>query len=118
MISSRSLYTSLAIRGKDIEHRHWELIRSDWYKGFFSRQHKKISKEDIKEYAGNIPEEKPEYDTTKFAWMKNDFPQFISKYISHSWGFDLLYAGTGLAWFIMFIVSSVKYLKAAEGCCT
>ena len=37
----------------------------------------------------------------------------ICKHISHSWGFDLLYAGTGLAWLIMSIVSSVKFLKAA-----
>ena len=114
-LRSRSLYTSLAIRGKDIEHRHWGLRDSDWYKGFFSRQHKKKPDEDEKEYAGVVPK-KPKFDSTKFAWMGEgkEFSESTCKYISHGWGLDLLYAGTGLAWFILFIISSIKYLKEAE----
>jgi len=112
-LRSRSLYTTLAHRGKDIEHRHWKLTDADWYKGFFSRQHKEEPTEDEKAYAGTVPE-KPGFDRVGIAWMMGKkLPESICKYISHSWGFDLLYAGTGLAWFIVFIVSSVKFLKAA-----
>ena len=112
-LRSRGLYESLAIRGKDIEHRYWKVTGPDWYKGFFSRQHKEKPKEDEEGYAGEVPEEEPEFDRMKIAWMKNKLPQSICEYISHSWGLDLLYAGTGLAWFVMFIVSGVKLLKAA-----
>jgi len=110
-LRSRGLYTSLAMRGKDIEHRHWKLTGPDWYKGFFSRQHKEEPTNDEVTYAGTVPK-KPGFDRMKIAWMQNKLPESICKYISHSWGFDLLYAGTGLAWFIMFIVSSVEFLKA------
>jgi hypothetical protein len=114
-LRSRGLYTSLAMRGKDIEHRHWNLTGPDWYEGFFSRQHKEKPAQNEIEYAGNVSE-KPEYDRMKIAWMQNKLPESICKYISHSWGFDLLYAGTGLFWFIMFIVSFVKFLLATKGC--
>ena len=108
-LRSRALYTTLAKRGKDIEHRHWKLTGPDWYKGFFSRQHKKEPETGENGYAGEVPE-KPEFDTTKFAWMKNEFSQSFSKYISHGWGLDLLYAGTGLGWLVIFVVLIIKFL--------
>lgn len=112
-LRSRSLYTTLARRGKDIEHRHWKLTGPDWYKGFFSRQHKEKPTADENGYAGTVPE-KPGFDRVRIAWMENELPESICKYISHSWGFDLLYPGTGLVWFVMFIVSSVKLWKTAS----
>ena len=112
-LRSRCLYTNLAHRGIDIEHRYWRITGPDWYKGFFSRQYKEEPNKDEEEYAGDVPKEKPKRDCPKLAWSEKELPQSISRYISHSWGFDLLYSGTGLAWFIMFIVSSVKFLKAA-----
>jgi len=109
-LRSRILYTTCALRGRDIEHRYWELTGSDWYKGFFGRQYKNKPEEDEKEYAGKVPEH-PGYDTVRIAWMRNKLPVSICKYISHSWGFDLLYPGTGLAWFIIFILSVVKHFR-------
>jgi|GEM_PF-1215793 len=111
-LRSRMLYTTVALRGRDIEHRHWEITDSDWYKGLFSRQYKIKPAEDELPYAGNVPDN-PGYDIVSIAWMMGKkLPGSICKYISHSWGFDLLYPGTGLAWFIIFIITSVKYLKA------
>ncbi len=107
-LRSRSLYTSMAMRGKDIEHRHWNLTGPDWYKGFFSRQHKAEPTEDEEPYTGTVPT-KPERDTTKFAWMKKNFRKSTCECISHGWGLDLLYAGTGLVWLTIFIVSSVEF---------
>ena len=110
-LRSRILYTTCGLRARDIEHRYWKLTGPDWYKGFFSRQYKMKPTEDEREYADNIPEKAPGYDTVRIAWMRNKLPESICKYISHSMGFDLLYPGTSLVWFIMFIVSIVKYLK-------
>lgn len=39
-LRSRALYTNLAHRGIDIEHRRWGLVGREWYAGFFSRQYK------------------------------------------------------------------------------
>lgn len=112
-LRSRMLYTTCAHRGKDIEHRYWKITGPDWYKGFFSRQYKNEPEKDEEQYAGNVPKN-PGYDRVRIAWMRNKLPESICKYISHSWGFDLLYPGTGLGWFIMFIVSSVKLWKTAS----
>ena len=112
-LRSRMLYATCAHRGKDIEHRYWKLTGPDWYKGFFSRQYKNEPEKDEEQYAGNIPKN-PGYDRVRIAWMRNKLPESICKYISHSWGFDLLYPSTCLGWFVIFIVSIVKLWKTAS----
>ena len=106
-LRSRMLYTTCALRARDIEHRHWDITGPDWYEGMFSRQYKMEPTQHEKEYAGTVPEH-PGYDTVRIAWMRKKLPESICMYISHSWGFDLLYPGTGLAWFVMLIVSIVR----------
>lgn len=100
-LRSRSLYTNLAHRGIDIEHQHWCLIGRHWYDGFFSRQYKVEPTEDFKE---DVPS-KPGFDRPKIAWMKKPLSEKISRHISHSMGFDLLYAGSLIFWTAVLAIS-------------
>lgn len=88
-LRSRSLYTNIAHRGIDIEHREFGLNGSFWYEGFFSRQYKE------------------EVDRPKIAWMKKRLSARDSARITHSWGFDLLYGGSLAFWYITLIFSLV-----------
>jgi hypothetical protein len=108
-LRSRSLYVNLAHRCINIEHHHWNLKGSDWYEGFFSRQYKEEPSEEENDSAGMVPQ-KPKLDSPKLAWAKKALSPKFARYISHSWGFDLLYPGTGLFWLVMFIVSFVRLL--------
>lgn len=110
-LRSRMLYQKCGLRARDIEHRYWKLTGPDWYEGLFSRQYKMKPTEDEKAYAGEVPPH-PGYDTVGIAWMMGKkLPESICKYITHSMGFDLLYPGTGLAWGVMFIVSTIRFLN-------
>lgn len=101
-LRSRALYTNLAHRGIDIERRKWGLVGREWYTGFFSRQYKEAPTEQADKV--DVPE-KPGWDRPRIAWMKKPLPERISRCISHSWGFDLLYAGSWAFWTIALIVA-------------
>ena len=101
-LRSRALYTNLAHRGIEIEHKHWGLIDEKWYSGFFSRQYKEPPTDKVLKQ--RVPE-KPSLDRPKIAWMKKPLSEKVSRFISHSWGFDLLYAGGGVFWTISLILS-------------
>lgn len=103
----RALYTNLAHRGIDIEHRNWGLVGSEWYVGFFSRQYK----EPPNQSQEGVPE-RPGLDCPKIAWMKKPLPEKWSHYISQSWGFDLLYAGSLVFWSITLIVSVIRVIRS------
>lgn len=104
-LRSRALYTNLARRGIDIEHRAWGLVRTEWYAGFFSRQYKEPPT-DVTEEEG-VPA-KPGWDCPKIAWMKKPLSEKVSHYISHSWGFDLLYGGSWVFWTVVLLMSLWK----------
>lgn len=101
-LRSRALYTNLAHRGIDIEHRHWGLVGQQWYEGFFSRQYKK---EPTKQQDKQGVPSKPGLDRPKIAWMKEPLSEKASRYISQSWGFDLLYAGSLIFWTLALAIS-------------
>jgi hypothetical protein len=107
-LRSRCLYTNLAKRGIDIEHNYWQLKGDNWYNGFFSRQYKipPLDHEKTKE----IPH-KPGPDRPKLLWFKKTLPIWLSEKISHSFGFDLLYAGCGTFWIVVFVISFLKVLN-------
>jgi hypothetical protein len=99
-LRSRALYNRVAHRGIDIEHYCWGLIGDKWYEGFFSRQYKE--KPELEADRANVPPKPPACDCPKLGWSKKPMSESLSKYISHSLGFDLLYAGSGLFWLISF----------------
>ncbi|MBM3212678.1 hypothetical protein FJZ33_10685 [Candidatus Poribacteria bacterium] len=104
-LRSRCLYNNVAHRGIEIEHRYWGLTGKEWYSGFFSRQYKEPPTLDDK--AEEIPP-RPEPDRPRLGWAKKPLPLFISKRISHSMGLYLLYAGSGVFWIIVLIISAKK----------
>ena len=77
-----------------------------WYLGFFSRQYK-IPPQN---FTDDIPP-KPDPDCPKLGWAKKPLPKSISKHITQSLGFDLLYAGSGLFWTIILILSVLKQFR-------
>lgn len=101
-LRSRALYTNLAHRGIDIEHRRWGLVGPQWYEGFFSRQYKEKPTEDSDKF--EVPTW-PGLDRPKIAWMKEPLSEKTSHFISHSWGFDLLYGGSLAFWTLALGVS-------------
>ena len=98
-LRTRCLYTSLAHRGVDIEHRYWGLTGADWYTGFFSRQHK-LPPPLIPNVAPDprVPP-KPGPDIARIAlfcgWA---VPERYAELVSHSMGFDLIYFGAFVFW--------------------
>ena len=106
-LRSRALYANLAHRGIDIEHQKWGLVGSEWYSGFFSRQYKEPPKGSSED---GVPE-KPGVDRPKIAWMKRPLSERIARYVSHSWGFDLLYAGSLAFWSAAFVVSFYQVVR-------
>lgn len=101
-LRSRALYTNLAHRGIDIEHHRWDLVGRQWYEGFFSRQYKEapLAQSD----KADVPA-RPGLDRPKIAWMKQPLSEKTSRFISHSWGFDLLYFGSWFFWTVALGVS-------------
>lgn len=92
-LRSRALYTNLAHRGIEIEHRHWHLVGEMWYDGFFSRQYKEEPKAEMDKT--NVPDQ-PGRDRPRVLGVK--LSDRASCIITHSWGFDLLYAGSWAFW--------------------
>lgn len=100
-LRTRSLYTNLALRGRQIEHEYWGLTGTNLYSGFFSRQHK------IERSTGDP--EKPNPDCPKvFGWQ---LPPWIGKVVTHSNGFDLLYVGTIILWSLFAISSAWSWQR-------
>jgi hypothetical protein len=106
-LRSRALYTNLAHRGIDIEHNYWKLLGNDWYQGFFSRQYK----EPPSTKEGNGTPQRDDPDQPTLGWSKQPLPKLLSRWISHSMGLDLLYAGVGLFWLGTFILSVVALIS-------
>jgi len=111
-LRSRALFTNLAHRGIDIEHRYWGLTKDeDWYRGFFSRMYKEPPPgESIEE---GLPRRKYPDRPTIF-WFKNPMNMRLSRFISHGIGLDLLYAGCGIFWLVAFAWSVMTIIF---GCC-
>ena len=107
-LRSRSLYTTLAVRGVEIERREWKLLGNDIYSGFFSRQLKLPPAPDQLENAPN----KPGPDRPTLGWRPGrPIPEGISKYLSHSLGFDLLYFGGLSFWLFATAISLTNWYK-------
>ncbi|OOO01903.1 MAG: hypothetical protein USCGTAYLOR_01915 [Chromatiales bacterium USCg_Taylor] len=107
-LRSRALFTNVAHRGIDIEHRCWGLVDGDWYAGFFSRQYKEPPAADP-----NGPEElhrRSEPDRPRLAWASKPMSIRLSRFISHSMGLDLLYAGGLLFWGALLVRALYKVL--------
>lgn len=106
-LRSRALFSNIAYRGVDIEHNHWKLVEEKWYDGFFSRQYKEPPnyEQDNEALARRLEPDRP-----RFGWSKKPISITLSKYISHSMGLDLLYAGSGAFWLVLFIISVFKLL--------
>jgi len=100
-LRSRALYTNLAQRGIDIEHRYWNLVGNDWYQGFFSRQYREPPSTTE---SGGPPPPETGPDRPTLGWSKRPLPESLSRWIRHSMGLDLLYAGVGLFWLGTLIV--------------
>ncbi len=109
-LKSRALLTNVAHRGIDIEHQYWDLVNNKWYDGFFSRQYKEPPKHD---YENDKAARYMEPDRPIFGWFKKPISHKFAKYISHSMGLDLLYAGSGVFW-LCFLVTSVVCILTGE----
>lgn len=97
-LRSRALFTNLAHRGIDIEHRYWGLVEGeDWYSGFFSRQYKEPPEGEL-DGSGLSRRNTPDRPT--LGWAKKPMNERLSRFISHSMGLDMLYAGCGIFWLI------------------
>ena len=105
---SRAILVSLANRAIEIEHRVWGLVGESWYSGLYSRGYK-VPPTEAEAEAQEAPQH-PGPDQPRVAWAKAPVPKPLAWYVSHSWGFDLLYPGTGLFWLVTFVVSMYELL--------
>lgn len=107
-LRSRALFTNLAHRGIDIEHRYWGLVNEEWFNGFFSRQYKEPPGADA-----NRPGEldrRREPDRPRIAWTSKPMSIRLSRFISYSMGLDLLYAGGLIFWGGLLVLALRKVL--------
>jgi hypothetical protein len=88
------MLSNAAHRGIEIEHRFWGLTGADWLSGFFSRQYK----EPIGSDSENRLPRRLNPDRPILGWSTRPMSVRLSRFISHSMGLDLLYAGTGAFW--------------------
>jgi len=107
-LRSRALFTNVVHRGIDIEHRYWGLTGDEWYNGFFSRQYKEPPAADA-EKPGELHRRK-EPDRPHLAWASKPMSTRLSRFISHSMGFDLLYVGGLVFWTGYLLLASWKLL--------
>jgi len=107
-LRTRALFENLAHRGIDIEHRLWGLTNEEWYKGFFSRQYKEPPGADVNQ-EGDLPRRR-EPDRPRLAWASKPMSIRLSRFVSHSMGLDLLYAGGLAFWGGLLILSVFKVL--------
>jgi len=103
-LRTRALYTNVAHRGIEIEHGPWSLVGGQWYQGFFSRQYKELPPA---KQAEGVPAIPPAPDSTRFLWSRKEIPPAIARWISHTTGFDGLYLGGFLFWFLTLVVSLI-----------
>ena len=100
---SRAILASLANRAIEIENRVWGLVGESWYSGLHSRTYK-VPPTEAEASASPAPQH-PGPDRPRVAWAKAPVPKPLAWYVSHSWGFDLLYLGTGLFWLVTLVAS-------------
>jgi len=110
-LRSRALYRNLAHRGMDIEHYYWGIEGPDWYKGFFNRQYKEPPPESYSR-CFEVPKD-PSPDCPMIAWLRRPLPPGLSKYITHSMAFDILYPGSFLFWLTLFVVTLYRAISQA-----
>jgi len=101
-LRTRALFTSIAHRGIEIEHEYWRLGLAV---GFFGRQHKLTEKLSDGQSTAAPRREKPDQPVIAFR-PKHPLPVWLSRYVSHSMGLDLLYAGGLLLWLGLAIVAA------------
>ncbi|TDF97765.1 hypothetical protein E1N52_43340 [Paraburkholderia guartelaensis] len=100
-LRTRALFTNIAHRGIEIEHEYWKLGLNV---GFFGRQHKLTEKLSAGQSSAAPRRARPDQPVIAF-WSKRPLPLWLSKYVSHSMGLDLLYAGGLVLWFCLAIVA-------------
>jgi hypothetical protein len=105
-LRSRALFTNVAHRAIDIEHRSWGLTGQEWYVGLFSRQYKEPP--DWPE--GETLPRRHDPDRPTLGWSDRPLPKAMARWISHSLGLDLLYVGSGVFWLGTLIVSLAALL--------
>ncbi len=101
-LRSRALFENIAHRAIEIEHRHWGLTGRDWYAGLFSRQYKLPPP--TTPISDDLPRRR-EPDRPRLGWSQTPMSVRMSRFISHSLGLDLLYAGSGVFWIALLLVS-------------
>ena len=90
-LRSRALFTNIAHRGIEIERNHWKLDGANAMSGFFSRQLKVLPSPTSNHVTSP---DRPSLG----GWPRKPLPERLSRYISHSVGLDLLYAGGLIFW--------------------
>jgi hypothetical protein len=105
-LRSRALFTNVAHRGIDIEHRYWGLVGDEWMNGFFSRLYKEPPGADANN-SGAL-DRRSDPDRPRLAWASKPMSIRSSRFISHSMGLDLLYAGGLVFWGGLLVVALCK----------
>lgn len=103
-LRSRALFTNLAHRGIEIEHEHFGLVGDDWLKGFFSRQYKEPPGHNYQDPT-HVIQRRLIPDRPVLGWAKRPMSERLARFISHSLGLDLLYAGGLVFWYSALLVS-------------
>ena len=109
-LRSRALFTNIAHRGIEIEHKYWGLtdIETEWFNGFFSRMYKEPPNSN--HGSNGELDRRKEPDRPRFAWSRKPLSVQLSKYISHSMGLDLLFLGGIVFWSLVSVVSLFKII--------
>lgn len=103
-LRSRALGGDIAMRGIDIEHKHFGFTGRDWYAGFFTRQYAPFAQQykigPLESDSGAGVPESPHSPNRVFIifLLGKPLPNWLAKGITHSLGFDLLYSGSCLFW--------------------
>lgn len=111
-LRSRALFTNVAHRGIDIERRYWKLDGEELMSGFFSRQHKLPAKTEELDSSAAPRRKKP--DRPVLGWSPDAaISEKWSRFISHSMGLDLLYAGGLVFWACSTVISTIYWLACS-----
>ena len=81
-LRSRALFTNIAHRAIDIEHRTWGLTEQEWYVGLFSRQYKEPPNWPE---GGHLPR-RSDPDRPTLGWSDRPLSKTMARWISHSYG--------------------------------
>jgi hypothetical protein len=106
-LRSRALFTNIAHRGVEIERQVWGFTGERAMAGFFSRQHKLPEKD---AFAASGPEPRRMTPDRPSLGTGHRVSERLSRYISHSMGLDMLFAGGLLFWSLSTLISTVYWL--------